>query len=322
MAQDIDKIDRRILFELDKNARIPETQLAKKLNRSKESIRYRIKKLTEDGIILQFTTWIDPTKLGWQTAKVYLKLANIPQKKKQFIEYVKKDKRLFWLGIADGAWNAGLTFFVKDNREFFNLKNEIFSKFKDLILESWTASLVSVHYSERTFLHNSNSAWSSMFDKPDKIQLDNISIKILKELLKNSRASVVSIADKYKTSVDIIRNRIKKMEEQKIINRYTISTDYQLLGYEFYKTFLFFKNLTEEDLESLMSYCEKSQNIIHLVKQISPWDIELEIMCKSYEEYNKIISDVTEKFAHTIQKIETAIMSEDYVFPSKKFVFE
>ncbi|MBU2576687.1 MAG: AsnC family transcriptional regulator [Nanoarchaeota archaeon] len=322
MAYKLDNIDKRILFELDKNARIPDTKLAKLVRKSKESVRYRIKKLIEDKIILGFTTWIDPTKLGYQTTKIYLNLSNIPEKKKAFIEYVKKDKRLFWLGIAEGSWNAGLTFFVKSNNEFFELKNEIFSKFKDLILDSKTASLVSIHYHDKTFLYKTPTKYETMFENPEDKELDEISIKILKLLFKNSRENVASIAYTNNTSVDIVRNRIKKMEQLGIIKRYTIAINYEELGYEFYKTFLYFKNINNNDLRGLVIYCENQENIIHLVKQISPWDIELEIMCKSYKEYNEIISKLTEKFSEIINNVETAIMGEDYVFPSNKMVFE
>lgn len=322
MPYKIDAIDRRILFELDKNARIPDTQLARLVRKSKESVRYRINKLKEANIILGFTIWIDPVKLGYQTAKIYLSLANIPEKKKKFIEHVKQDKRLFWLGIAEGAWNAGLTYFVKSNEEFFNLKNDLFTKFKDLILESHTASLVSVHYHDRTFFHQTKTSWKTLFHETSDFSPDEISIKILNALFQNAKENIAAIAHDNNTTVDIIRSRIKKLEQEKIISRYVAVLNYQKLGYEFYKTFLYFKNLNEQDLQSLMNYCESNPNIIHLVKQISPWDIELEIMCQSYEEYNSIISQLTERFSNIINKVETAIMSEDHIFPAKKMVFE
>ena len=79
--------------------------------------------------------------------------------------------------------------------------------------------------------------------------------------------------------------------EEKIIIKYTAVINYQKLGFEFYKTFLYFKNLNEKDMDSLMTHCLDNPNIIHLIKQISPWDIELEVMCENYEEYNKITAD-------------------------------
>ena len=161
-----------------------------------------------------------------------------------------------------------------------------------------------------------------MFKESGAYRLDEISIKILKELFENSRVNIATIASKYDTTVDVVRNRMKKLEAEKIIVRYTIAVDYQKLGLEFYKSFLYFYNLTEKDLEKLMNYCLNHPNILHFIKQISPWDVELEIMCENYKKYNEIISEVTEKFSYIIRDVDTAIMSEDYVFPSKKLIFE
>jgi len=322
MIQGLDKIDKRILFELDKNSRIPDTKLAKLVRRSKESVRYRIKKLQEDKIIKGFSIWIDPVKLGFISAKIYLNLANKPKNKKEFIDFVKKDKRLFWLGIAEGSWNAGLTYFVKSNKEFYELKNKLFSKFKDLILNSHTAVLIDVNICDKTFFYNSETKWKTMFDILDNYELEEIEKNILKELFNNSRINIVDIARKYNFSVDVIRNRIKKLEKNKIIFRYLAEIDFNKLGYEFFKTFLYFKNLKKEDEKKLIEYVRLNPKIIHLVRQISPWDIELEIMCESYLEYNKIISNLTKEFSEIINKVETAIISEDYVFPSKQMIFE
>ncbi len=318
----LDKIDHRILFELDKNARIADTKLAKIVGRSKESIRYRIKKLQKEGVIHGFTIWIDPMKLGYNSAKIYLILANKPEQKKVFMEFVKSDKRLFWLGTAEGAWNVGLTYFVKTNQEFFDLKNELFSKFKDLILESRTAVLVNVNVCDKKFLYPTESSWKKIFDEKADEKLEELEKKVLKELFHNGRINVVEIARKLDTTVDMIRTRMKRLEQRKIIFKYTAQIDFNKLGKEFFKTFLYFRNLTKQDEQRLMEYTRKQPQIIHLIKQISSWDIELEMMCDYYQEYNQIICDLTQEFSGIINKVETAIISEDYVFPASKMIFE
>ncbi len=138
----------------------------------------------------------------------------------------------------------------------------------------------------------------------------------------NSRARLSYLAKKFNVSIDVIRTRIKNLEKKKIITRYTIDIDYQALGYEFYKTFLYFRNLTQKDLHALMEFTRKVPGTIHMVKQISPWDIELETMCKSYKEYNEILASITKKFAHIISKTETGILIEDHIYPAEKMVFE
>lgn len=324
MSYEIDESDKKILFELDRNARIAETSLARLIHKSKEAVRYRVKKMTEEKIILGFTTWIDPTKLGFQAMKIYLNLSNIPEKKKEFIEYVKKDKRLFWLGIAEGAWNAGLTYFVKSNSEFYEIKNDLFSKFRGLFLGSSIGSLVGVYIHEKTFLVKSSTTWLNIFTQNSQksIQLDELSKNILKILFKDSRKNLSDIAYETKSSVDKVRLRMKMMENEGIIKRYTISIDNTKLDYEFYKTFIYFKNIDKNIIERIMNYCKNEPHIIHLIKQISPWDLELEIMAKNFVEYNKILSNLTKEFSGQIQKVDTAIMYEDYVFPSKELIFE
>ncbi|MBM3232843.1 AsnC family transcriptional regulator [Candidatus Pacearchaeota archaeon] len=322
MRIEIDDIDKRIIYELDRNSRISEVALAKKIGKSKEAVRYRIGKLKDKGVILGFTTWIDPVSLGYSTVKMYLQLANIPSKRKELIAHVTSDKRLFWLGIAEGAWNAGLTYFVKSPEEFFELKNSLFSKYKDLILESKIGNVVSVSYHDKTFLFKENAEWTSMFDKHVAIELDKVSKGILRKLFKNARENIATIAHEMGVSVDIVRGRMRKLEEQEIIKRYTTHVDYSKLGYELYKTFLYFRCLSSAELERFMEYVRKDQNIIHVIKQISPWDMELEILCKGFGEYNLIVSKLTEEFSKNINKVESAVIIEEYIFPAEKMVFE
>ncbi|MGV8151075.1 MAG: winged helix-turn-helix transcriptional regulator [Candidatus Woesearchaeota archaeon] len=322
MVEILDKIDKIILYELDKQCRIPDTQLAKKIRRSKESARYRIKQLKEKGIIEGFTIWIDPTKLGYTSAKIYLTLANIPEKKKEFIQHVKKDKRLFWLGIAEGSWNAGLTYFVKNNEEFYEIKNELLSKFNNLILDMHTAVLVDVNICDKTLFNSKDTYWNKLIGETVNNELTKLEKEILKELFLDGKKTLVEISKNTHSTIDIVRNRMKNLEEKKIITRYTARINTNKLGYEFYKTFIYFKKLSKEDETKFFEYTRKDSRIVHLVRQISPWDIELEILCNNYQEYIELISKLTHEFSNIVQKIETAIMSEDYIFPSEKMIFE
>ena len=55
MSPKIDLKDRKILFELDKNARISYAQIGKKVGLSTEVVHYRIKRFEEKGIITNFS---------------------------------------------------------------------------------------------------------------------------------------------------------------------------------------------------------------------------------------------------------------------------
>jgi Lrp/AsnC family transcriptional regulator for asnA, asnC and gidA len=60
----LDDLDLQILVELEQNARIAVSELARRLDTPSSTIRDRMHALEEDGVILGYTTLIDPEKLG------------------------------------------------------------------------------------------------------------------------------------------------------------------------------------------------------------------------------------------------------------------
>jgi len=113
----LDKIDRRILYELDKNCRISDNKLAKIVKRSREAVRNRIKKLEKDKIILGFIASINPSKFGYIFYKLYFQLANIPEERKKFNTYFKDLPGLYWFGGNDGVWDFHTTMYAKDIKQ-------------------------------------------------------------------------------------------------------------------------------------------------------------------------------------------------------------
>lgn len=319
---EIDEIDKRILFELEKNARVPHVKLAKIIRKSKDTVRYRIQRLESGGVILGYKTWIDPAKLGYRVAGIYMKVMNLPEKKKKLIEEIKKDKRTYWIGIGEGAWNIGVSYFIHSNKELVELKNNLFSRYKDLIIESTFTSLVNVSIHEKTFFVKQTAPLLTFTEEVGHYDLDAMSKKILRELYHHATINIATLAEKYSTTVDIVRNRMKKLEESKIIIRYSAIINYQKIGYEFYKAFIYLKSFLKEEIEVMLRYAEQSDTIINVVQQISPWDFEFVLFAQSFQEYNTVIGKFTERFAHVVKKVETAVMSEDILFPSASLVFD
>lgn len=61
----MDERDKRILKCLDRDARISLTDISKELDIPVTTIKFRIEKMIDDGIIDQFTTLFDPDVLGY-----------------------------------------------------------------------------------------------------------------------------------------------------------------------------------------------------------------------------------------------------------------
>jgi len=61
--------------------------------------------------------------------------------------------------------------------------------------------------------------------------LDELDLKILRELIADSRASYRRIAKKLGVAPGTVLARIRRMEGNQVLKKYTVSVDYERLGY-------------------------------------------------------------------------------------------
>lgn len=65
MEQKLDKVDRELLNHLQKNARITNAELARRVELSPPGLQKRVRKLEEAGIIDQYATILNPESVGY-----------------------------------------------------------------------------------------------------------------------------------------------------------------------------------------------------------------------------------------------------------------
>lgn len=317
----LDASDRKVLHALHLDARVPETVLAKRLRLSREVVHYRIKQLCSRGIIPVFRTWIDLGRLGYQNYKLYLKMSGDQERRREFFGHIRSRDDVFWLGIADGAWDVGLTFFAKNRKEFFEKKNELFSRFSDIIIDKKAGLLVDICVYPFKFLAGPEDEPRTLFGVIEDNALDDTDRKVLAALMHNARAKSVDLANMAGVTVDVLRSRMKRLERKGVIGWYSAAIDHTKLGMEFYKAFLYFDRLGRKEEAKLLEFCKSQPNIVHFVRLIGPWEIELEMMVENYAAYNKIMHELRALFPSELRNIESAVMSEDYVFPARKTIF-
>jgi Lrp/AsnC family leucine-responsive transcriptional regulator len=317
----IDKVDKRILFELHKDARISDSELAKKVRRSKDSVRYRIRNLEDAGIIFGYQTWIDFTKIGYSSYKLYLRLSATPEQAERLYDYIRKEKRAFALFTADGAWSVGLAFFAKNHAEFYDIQNRLLSRFGDIITSKIYCSMADAVVKTRDFLYDGDPEAFQLWGVPEANELDKIERKIIASLFKNSRKTLIDLAADCGTTVDKVRSRLKRLKEKRIIFSHTAKIDYSKLGYEFYKSFVFVKNYDKKSEQKLLGYLEQNNNVIDYIRTVGPWTIEFESMVPNYQEYNNMIRDLRGRFPDIILDIESAIINNEEIHPPMKMIY-
>lgn len=311
----IDNIDKRILFELDKNCRIQTVKLARKVGRSREAVKYRIKRLIDSGILTGFTISINPNKLGNSLYKVYLQLENIPEKRKELIDYLRNDKNIYWIGECEGRWDLIFAFYAKSDIEFYRIKTRIVSDFSDIIINKTTGRYIdSVQYVKK-FFYDDKTKSTSFGGEIIYNEIDNIDRSILRHLIKNARKSANEISNDIGSTSAIVRNRIRRLERLGIIIAFRINVDIHKLGFAMFKAIVYIKSITKEKEKELYGFMQTNPNSAYFIRNVTSWDMELEFIVDDYEKYTKIVSELRQKFAYIIKNVETVLMkSDEWIF--------
>lgn len=153
----------------------------------------------------------------------------------------------------------------------------------------------------------------SLIKQENLSRIDEKDRKILMILAKNSRETLVSIAKEVGLSIDAVRMRIKKLVESKIITGFTILRSYKQLGYVFKASILVkFQNLTEEELNSFISYLKKKPNVIVLNSMAGDFDIEIVIVAKSSSDLARFSKEVRIRFSKIIMGWKVNLITESH----------
>ena len=140
------------------------------------------------------------------------------------------------------------------------------------------------------------------------IKIDELDKKIIGVLSENARGSLVEIATRVHESAKVVGNRIKKLEQQKIIEGYRPILDHAAIGYTYYKVFIEINRKSKEDLKKLKAYIKYNPLVIYLVEGVAlTSDLEIEIMVKNNQQLFEFIEDLRFKFPTIIGEYQTVI---------------
>ena len=323
MIYNLDLKDKRILYELDKNAKISYSELAKKIMLKPNSVMYRIEQLQERGIIKGFRTIIDVGKLGYITSNLFFNLQNItPEKKNQIIEFLKSNNNVNWVASVEGGYDIGISIITKNIGEIKVLWESLMSQYINHIAARRFTILYNMSYFSRAYLIDAkiNKHEIIIVTDPKLETVDLIDIKILTILNDDCRTKIIEIARKLKITPKTVIARIKNLEHKKIIQGYKVSIDIEQLGYETYKICFMLNNLKRDRIVSLLRYSKDHPNITFYIRDIGGEDFEIQVEVKNNAELRSIIDDIESKYSDIIRDYKTMLFfkgNKHVYFPEK-----
>jgi len=135
--------DKKIINELDLNARQSYSQIARKVGLTKDTVQYRIKRLEEMKVIEGYFPVINTAKLGYVFYRVCLKFRSMtPKKEEEFVKHLKSNKAIGWISSFNGRWDMIIAIWAKNIIEFEEILSGLLLGYEKYIQEKIVSTIV------------------------------------------------------------------------------------------------------------------------------------------------------------------------------------
>lgn len=294
----LDLKDRKILYELDKNSRQSNSEIAKNVGLNKNTVNYKIKRMTDEGIISGYYATIDSSKLGYFSVRIYLKFFNTTsEEEEKMIKWLKENKTVGVLARIETICDLVLMTWVRDIYEFEDFLGEFKKRFRKYFWQERVHIFSGVLHFKRKYLLPENKRDLREFESiggREKVNYDELDLKILRLIAENARMPLIEISEKLKADDRTIAFRIKQLEKKKVIQGYRVNLNLSKLGYEYYKINFILDDYAKHS--QLQDFCQNHLNVIYIDKTLEDLDFEIDVEIKNKEELFKLIEEIKKKF--------------------------
>lgn len=311
----LDDIDKQLLFEMSLDGRIGLTELAQKVDMSKQSVAYRLNRLKKDAVIKRVYAITNVYRLGKTHFRVYLKLQNINEETENaFREFLLHHPEIAWIVYLDGDFDILLVVWADNIIAFEKVYDEVVSRFGTIIFEKHFSVATRIEYLPYYFLSPPQpvKADSWIFGACfEQSELDNLDKQLLIHLNRTGRSGISELSRDLKVSPQKIRTRLKRLEDLKVVIGYTVKLDHQQLGYVYRKVLLRLNDTSKAYLNTLSQYLKEQPSVIFLLKTLGTYDFEFELMTRSSDEFYNLLKNLRLFLGPQLRDLNTVIMSDE-----------
>jgi len=310
----IDEKDRKILAELDKNARQTDSEIAKKVGVSKQVANYRIQKLIETGVITNFYTIVNVGNLGLNSYYIFLQLESINKdEERKLLGKIKDLDFVGWLISGMGRWDAVILINSESVGSFERYLNQVISICGKHLHEYVFTNLVEAEHISYKFLNSNHQSYNiSQSERKETIKFDKTDASILKTISQNARLPLTEISDKTKIPLHVVNYHLKTLIKNKIIEGFKPKINVNKLGNQWHLLLIQFQNVNEKRKKEFIEFCKHHNKVYYVTNTIGDYNLMLDIIVNSVEEFKEVLFDLKDKFSDIIRLYESMIIFEEY----------
>ncbi|MFM0412952.1 Lrp/AsnC family transcriptional regulator [Paraburkholderia aromaticivorans] len=142
MTAHLDDYDRKLLTEVQKDARIPQNELGARVNLSTAAVNRRLKRLCDDNVIERYAAVVEPAAVGYPltivvTVEIEREQIDLLDSMKRTFEACPQIQQCYYIA---GEWDFVLVLVVRNMDQYNDLTRQLFfgnnnvKRFKTLVV--------------------------------------------------------------------------------------------------------------------------------------------------------------------------------------------
>lgn len=308
----LDLYDRKILSELDSDARASASEIGRRIRLPKGTVNYRIKKLVENGFVRKFFPAINATLLGYQYFLIALALHGVaPETEKKMLERLRAQPCCVkTYSTENGLYLLTLHKNASDVPEF--LEN-ILHDAGQHVSKKEVFLVTRQHYMQQTTSNETQNPTRLEIDsrKSALVDLDATDKELLRLLENDARMELISLADKTKKDWKVVKYRLKKMQEKKVILAFRAEVDLHKMGKQ---TALASMNLAHPSLTQKVTEFFCSNNAcVEAFETLGSREFFLELQVKDETSLKELTHRFKQAFAKQCSNLEISRIDDEQI---------
>ena len=297
---------------MDKNARETNSRIGKRIKLSKEAVAYRVRRLQKRGIIDYFQVLIDATKLGLMNFRIYVKLKDASERKREEIQkHLIESGDVWWIALVSGNWDLDFCIWAKDVYHFQEIWEKLIGEYKKYFERDRISIYTYLEHLPQDYLFGKREPrfQNRIMGGTERVEVDKLDLKLLQALAGSARATWVELAEKLGVSEKVIAYRMKGLEKKKVIFGYRCLVDLERLGFSHYKVDLLLNDLGSK--EEIQNYLRHDPAVMYIDSTYPSSDVEFDPICRSFYEFQELMNRILNKFGDSIRSYEYLIAAKE-----------
>lgn len=143
---------------------------------------------------------------------------------------------------------------------------------------------------------------------------------ILFELLQDCRQPVSQIARAVRLPQQTVSYRIKKLEEAKVIKKYTANINYPKFGLSRHSIYLDIRGVSAEQVDKYLKQITDIDEVscCYMLHEVSQWKLYVSVWTKTIERYDEIQTKIISKFKNKINNYLSFQSVKSYTYFARR----